>query len=110
MNGNARAARASPTAPTRRRGERPRLDGGGFRKNGVAGLILDNGTHDMTVKGAYFVENIGAGIDATSGITLVQESGFENNRRAARSSRAPAISPTIRSRPMVRRWPASPAT
>src|SRR5262249_44698627 len=54
-------------------------EGGGFRKNGVAGLILDNGAHDMTVKGAYFVENVGPGIDATSGITMVQQSGFENN-------------------------------
>jgi hypothetical protein len=53
--------------------------GGGFRKNPVAGLILDNGARDMTVKGAYFVENVGVGIDATSGITLVKESGFENN-------------------------------
>ncbi len=53
--------------------------GGGFRHNSVAGLILDNGTHDMTVRGAYFVENPGVGIDATSGITLVKESGFENN-------------------------------
>ena len=43
--------------------------GGGFRKNGVAGLILDNGAHDMTVQGAYFVENYGAGIHATTGIT-----------------------------------------
>src|SRR5262249_39910383 len=41
--------------------------------------ILDNGAHDMTVKGAYFVENVGPGIDATSGITMVQQSGFENN-------------------------------
>jgi 20S proteasome alpha/beta subunit len=54
--------------------------GGGFRANGVAGLILDNGTHDMTVKGAYFVSNDGPGVDATSGITLVQGSGFENNQ------------------------------
>ena len=54
--------------------------GGGFRQNGGAGLILDNGTHDMTVKGAYFVDNHGPGIDATSGITLVQGSGFENNQ------------------------------
>ena len=45
--------------------------GGGFRKNGVAGLILDNGAHDLTVKGAYFVDNDGPGIQATSGITLV---------------------------------------
>jgi hypothetical protein len=54
--------------------------GGGFRQNGVAGLILDNGTHDMTVKGAYVVDNHGPGIDATSGITLVQGTGFENNQ------------------------------
>src|SRR5262249_4517839 len=54
-------------------------EAGGFRKNGVAGLILDNGAHDMTVKGAYFVENEGPGINATSGIKLVQQSGFENN-------------------------------
>jgi hypothetical protein len=56
--------------------------GGGFRKNGVAGLILDNGAKDISVKGAYFVENYGPGIHATSGITLVQESGFENNTGA----------------------------
>jgi hypothetical protein len=55
-------------------------EGGGFRLNGVAGMILDNGAHDMVVKGAYFVDNHGPGIDATSGITLVQASGFENNR------------------------------
>jgi len=54
-------------------------EGGGFRKNGAAGLILDNGTHDMSVKGAYFVENSGPGLYATSGITTVQASGFENN-------------------------------
>jgi hypothetical protein len=53
--------------------------GGGFRLNGVAGLALQNGVHDMTVNGAYFVQNNGPGIDATSGITLVQGSGFENN-------------------------------
>jgi Tryptophan-rich Synechocystis species C-terminal domain len=34
----------------------------------------------MTVKGAYFVDNHGPGIDATSGLTLVQGSGFENNQ------------------------------
>jgi len=53
--------------------------GGGFRKNGVAGLILANGAHDMTVQGAYFVENYGAGIQASSGITRVEQTGFENN-------------------------------
>ena len=56
--------------------------GGGFRKNGVAGLILDNGARDMYVQGAYFVENYGAGIYATTGITLVEQSGFENNAGA----------------------------
>ncbi|MEO6712257.1 MAG: M10 family metallopeptidase C-terminal domain-containing protein [Mycobacteriales bacterium] len=62
-------------------GETSALDweGGGFRKNGVAGLILDNGAYDMTVKGAYFVENDGPGMVATSGITHVRETGFENN-------------------------------
>jgi hypothetical protein len=54
--------------------------GGGFRKNGVGGLILDNGAQDMSVKGAYFVDNFAPGIVATSGITLVQASGFENNQ------------------------------
>ncbi|HZX85144.1 MAG TPA: malectin domain-containing carbohydrate-binding protein, partial [Reyranella sp.] len=56
--------------------------GGGFRKNGVAGLILENGARDMYVHGAYFVENYGAGIYATAGITLVEQSGFENNAGA----------------------------
>lgn len=53
--------------------------GGGFRKNDGAGLILDNGAHDLTVQGAYFVDNGGPGIYATSGIALVEQSGFENN-------------------------------
>ncbi len=53
--------------------------GGGVRKNGVAGLILDNGAHDLSVSGAYFVDNDGPGLVATSGITSVQGSGFENN-------------------------------
>ena len=56
--------------------------GGGFRKNGVAGLILDNGARDMYVQGAYFVENYGVGIYATTGIALVEQSGFENNAGA----------------------------
>jgi len=56
--------------------------GGGFRKNGVAGLVLDNGARDMSVQGAYFVENYGAGIYATSGIALVAQTGFENNAGA----------------------------
>jgi hypothetical protein len=56
--------------------------GGGFRNNGVAGLILDNGARDMSVNGAYFVENKGPGIDAVSGITSVRASGFENNQGA----------------------------
>jgi hypothetical protein len=53
--------------------------GGGFRKNGVAGLILDKGAHDLSVDGAYFVENDGPGLVATYGITSVRASGFENN-------------------------------
>ena len=53
--------------------------GGGFRKNDGAGLILDNGAHDVTIQGAYFVDNQGPGIQAMSGITLVHQSGFENN-------------------------------
>ncbi|WIM14421.1 Ig-like domain-containing protein [Enhydrobacter sp.] len=65
-------------------------EGGGFRLNGVAGMILDNGTHDMVVKGAYFVDNRGPGIAATSGITLVQESGFENNVDAGAIVNGPA--------------------
>jgi hypothetical protein len=64
--------------------------GGGFTLNDVAGMILDNGAHDMTVKGAYFVDNRGPGIDATSGITLVQESGFENNAGAGAIVQGPA--------------------
>lgn len=56
--------------------------GGGFRKNGVAGLVLDNGASDMSVQGAYFVENDGAGIYAISGIALVEQTGFENNAGA----------------------------
>jgi len=53
--------------------------GGGFRKNGTAGLILDNGARDLTVTGAYFVDNDGPGLVATAGITAVRSSGFENN-------------------------------
>ncbi len=53
--------------------------GGGVRKNGVAGLILDNGARDLSVNGAYFVDNDGPGLMAPSGITSVRDSGFENN-------------------------------
>lgn len=56
--------------------------GGGFRKNGVAGLTLGSGVTDMSVQGAYFVENYGAGIYATSGIARVEQTGFENNAAA----------------------------
>jgi len=79
MNGNALGG--ARFADSAHGGTASDLDwiGGGFRKNGAAGLTLDNGTHDMTVKGAYFVENAGPGIYAGSGITLVQASGFENN-------------------------------
>ncbi|WP_373867925.1 right-handed parallel beta-helix repeat-containing protein, partial [Reyranella soli] len=53
--------------------------GGGVRKNGVAGLILDNGARDLSVSGAYFVDNDGPGLMAPAGITSVRASGFENN-------------------------------
>jgi serralysin len=53
--------------------------GGGLRKNGVAGLILANGAYDLSVTGAYFVDNDGPGLMAPSGITSVRSSGFENN-------------------------------
>lgn len=53
---------------------------GGFRKNGTAGLILDGGAHDVSVDGAYFVDNEGPGLVATNGIASVRDSGFENNR------------------------------
>jgi hypothetical protein len=53
--------------------------GGGVRKNGVAGVILDNGAYDLSVTGAYFVDNDGPGLMAPSGITSVRSSGFENN-------------------------------
>jgi hypothetical protein len=56
--------------------------GGGFRLNGGAGMILDHGARDMSVSGAYFVQNHGPGIYATSGITSVLGSGFENNEGA----------------------------
>jgi hypothetical protein len=52
--------------------------GGGFRQNGGAGLILDNGTHDVTVKGAYVVDNHGPGIDATSGINTAYQKSADN--------------------------------
>ncbi len=54
--------------------------GGGFRKNGGGGLILQNGASDVVVQGAYFVDNYAPGIVATSGITRVEQSGFENNQ------------------------------
>ena len=57
--------------------------GGGFRKNDVGGLVLDEGAQDVSVNGAYFVENLGPGIVAPSGITLVTSSGFENNDSTA---------------------------
>jgi hypothetical protein len=79
MNGNAQGGARFANSPAGGVAGGLEWEGGGFRHNGVAGLILANGTHDMTVKGAYFVENNGPGIDATSGITLVQQSGFENN-------------------------------
>ncbi|HET9187087.1 MAG TPA: Ig-like domain-containing protein, partial [Acidothermaceae bacterium] len=82
MNGNHQGGARFANGPNGGVASGLEWEGGGFRLNGVAGLILDNGTHDMTVKGAYFVDNHGPGIDATSGISLVQESGFENNAGA----------------------------
>lgn len=57
--------------------------GGGFRRNDVGGLVLDEGAQDVSVNGAYFVENLGPGIAAPSGIARVTSSGFENNEGAA---------------------------
>ena len=57
--------------------------GGGFRRNDVGGLVLDEGAQDVSVNGAYFVENLGPGIAAPSGIARVTSSGFENNDGAA---------------------------
>jgi len=79
MNGNAGGGARFANSPNGGVASGLSWIGGGFRWNGVAGLTLANGTSDMTVKGAYFVENVGVGIAATSGITLVKESGFENN-------------------------------
>jgi hypothetical protein len=79
MNGNALGGARFANSPAGGVASGLEWEGGGFRLNGGAGMILANGTHDMVVKGAYFVLNHGPGIDATSGITLVQESGFENN-------------------------------
>src|SRR5258708_5250051 len=56
--------------------------GGGFQNNGGAGLILDNGTRDMAIDDASFVNNHGPGISALWGITAVSDSNFVNNERA----------------------------
>ena len=80
MNGNDQGGARFANSPAGGVASGLEWEGGGFRLNGVAGMILDNGAHDMVVKGAYFVDNHGPGIDATSGITLVQASGFENNQ------------------------------
>ncbi len=82
MNGNAQGGARFANSPAGGIASGLEWEAGGFRLNGVAGMILDNGTHDMIVKGAYFVQNQGPGIDATSGISLVQASGFENNTGA----------------------------
>ncbi|HYD04592.1 MAG TPA: Ig-like domain-containing protein, partial [Reyranella sp.] len=79
MNGNAGGGARFANGPNGGVADDLYWIGGGFRKNEVAGLILDNGTYDMSVKSAYFCENVGVGIYATSGITLVKGSGFENN-------------------------------
>jgi hypothetical protein len=79
MNGNALGGAQFANGPAGGTASDLQWVGGGFRLNGVAGLILNNGAHDMSVSGAYFVENNGPGIDAPSGITSVLGSGFENN-------------------------------
>src|SRR5260370_15785394 len=56
--------------------------GGGFQNNGGAGLTLDNGTRDMAVDDATFVNNNGPGISAMWGITAVTASDFVNNHGA----------------------------
>src|SRR5260370_6447602 len=56
--------------------------GGGFQNNGGAGLSLDNGTRDMAVDDASFVNNHGPGISALWGITAVSDSNFVNNQGA----------------------------
>ena len=67
--------------------------GGGVRKNGVAGLILDNGARDLSVTGAYFVDNDGPGLMAPSGITSVrcerlrEQSGQRRDRAGLRQLR-----------------------
>ncbi|MGD9880985.1 MAG: Ig-like domain-containing protein [Geminicoccaceae bacterium] len=79
MNGNAQGGARFANSPAGGVASGLEWYGGGFRHNGVAGMILDNGTHDMVVEDVYFVQNNGPGIAATSGISLVQGSGFENN-------------------------------
>src|SRR5689334_4805827 len=50
--------------------------GGGADDNGGVGIMLDNGTRDMSVDGASFQDNGGAGISAGWGITSVTSSDF----------------------------------
>ena len=80
MHGNLSGGARSARGPNGGIADELHWIAGGFRKNGVAGLILGNGAHDMSVQGAYFVENYGPGLDARDGITLVEQTGFENNR------------------------------
>lgn len=79
MHGNHEAGARFANSPTGGVASDLEWIGGGFRKNDGAGLILDNGTHDMRVQGAYFVDNNGPGLYASSGVSLVEQSGFENN-------------------------------
>ncbi|MBS0219349.1 MAG: M10 family metallopeptidase C-terminal domain-containing protein [Proteobacteria bacterium] len=90
MNGNLQGGARFANSPAGGVASGLEWEGGGFRLNGGAGMILANGTHDMVVKGAYFVENNGPGLDASSGITLVQGSGFENNQPAGAIVQGPA--------------------
>jgi len=90
MNGNQQGGARFANSPAGGVAHGLEWEGGGFRLNDGAGMILANGTHDMVVKGAYFVLNNGPGLDASSGITLVQESGFENNQPAGAIVQGPA--------------------
>ena len=75
----ARAARASPTAPAAAMADELEWVGGGFRKNGVAGLILDNGAHDISGPGRLLRRERRARHPGHVGHHTVEQSGFENN-------------------------------
>jgi hypothetical protein len=58
--------------------------GGQMRKNGNAGIETQSvlpyqEPRDINILGTYFVENKGPGLHATSGFSMAQGCGFENN-------------------------------